>query len=156
MSIRVCRLAHPVSCEAHILMGMNLEDAHTLLDRIGALRHPCDLDLLIFFVKHPHTLMASEQLASFMGYDVKQLSESLDTLLETGLITRSQNRGQVARMYAFEGGGVHGAWLPGLVTLASTRPGRLALVQALKKRPSSTPPAQSGPANRAPCRLARP
>lgn len=118
-------------------MAMTQDDAQTLLGRIEALRHPCDLDLLIFFVKHPHTLMASEQLATFMGYDIKQLAQSLDVLLEAGLVTRSQTRAQVARMYELAGGGIHGGWLPSLVSLASTRAGRLALIRAMKKRSSS-------------------
>lgn len=112
------------------------DEAQTLLDRIDALRHPCDLDLLIFFVKHPHTLMASEQLATFMGYDIKRLAHSLDVLLEAGLITRSQNRAQVARMYVLAADGVHTGWLPALVTAASTPAGRLALINALKRRAS--------------------
>jgi DNA-binding MarR family transcriptional regulator len=84
---------------------MRPEDAHTLLDRIDALRHPCDLDLLMFFVKHPHTLLASEQLAAFMAYDIEQLAQSLDVLLEAGLVTRSQNPTQAARMHVFAGAG---------------------------------------------------
>ena len=122
---------------------MTPDDAQILLDRIEALRHPCDLDLLVFFVKHPRTLMASEQLASFMGYDVKQLAVSLDVLLDAGLVARSQSRAQVARMYVLATGGVHGGWLPSLVALASTRTGRLALIRALKRRPSPAPRAQS-------------
>ena len=117
-------------------MAVNQDDAQTLLDRIEALRHPCDLDLLIFFVKHPHTLMASEQLATFMGYDIKQLASSLDVLLEAGLITRSQNRAQVARMYTLATDGIHGGWLPALVTAASTPAGRVALMEVLKRRAS--------------------
>ena len=116
---------------------MTLEDeAHTLLNRVDALRHPCDLDLLVFFVKHPNTLMASEQLATFMGYDIKQLAESLEVLLAAELVTRSQSRGQVARMYVLSSGGIHGGWLPALVALASTRAGRIALHRELKKRSS--------------------
>jgi hypothetical protein len=114
---------------------MSLDDeAETLLNRVDALQHPCDLDLLIFFVKHPLTLLASEQLATFMGYDVKQLSESLDVLLDVGLVTRSQTRGRVARMYVLSEGGIHRGWLPALVALASTRAGRIALHRVLKTR----------------------
>ena len=112
-------------------------DAQTLLDRIDALGHPCDLDLLIFFVKHPRTLLASEQLATFMGYDIKQLAQSLDVLLGAGLVTQSQTPAQVARMYVFATGGIHEGWLPALVTLASTRAGRLALLRVLKRRSSA-------------------
>lgn len=122
---------------------MTSDDAQILVDRIEALRHPCDLDLLVFFVKHPRTLMASEQLASFMGYDVKQLAMSLDVLLEAGLVNRSQTRAHVARMYVLATDGVHGGWLPSLVTLASTRTGRLALIRALRRRSPPGPRAQS-------------
>jgi hypothetical protein len=115
------------------------DEGQTLLSRIDTLQHPCDLDLLIFFVKHPHTLMASEQLATFMGYDVDQLAASLDVLLDAGLITRSQTRGRVARMYVLAGGGIHGGWLPALAALASTRAGRLALIRVLKTRSSAHP-----------------
>ena len=133
----MCGLAQRAGWGGIHFITMRLDDAQTLLDRIKALRHPCDLDLLIFFVKHPHTLMASEQLATFMGYDIKQLAQSLDVLLEAGLVTRSQTRAQVARMYVFAEGGIHGGWLPSLVAVASTRAGRLALIRALKRRSSA-------------------
>ena len=124
---------------------MRPEDAHSLLDRVGALRHPCDLDLLMFFVKHPHTLLAGEQLAAFMGYDIKQSAQSLDVLLEAGLVTQSQTPARVARMYVFAAGGTPGGWLPALVSLASTRAGRLALIRALKGR---SPARTQGPVAR--------
>lgn len=117
-------------------MTMSSDDAETLLARIAALTHPCDLDLLIFFVKHPHTLMATEQLATFMGYEIKQLTRSLDVLVEANLITSSQNRAQAARMYVLAKDGVHAGWLPALVTVASSRAGRLTLMEALKRRGS--------------------
>jgi len=126
---------------------MSPNDAQTLLARIDALRHPCDLDLLIFFVKHPHTLMASEQLATFMGYDIKRLAQSLDVLLEAGLVRRSQTATQVARMYVFATGGIHGAWLPAIVTLASTRDGRLALIRVLKSQSPADPVAPLEPSS---------
>lgn len=114
------------------------DEAQTLLSRVAALGHPCDLDLFIFFVKHPRTLMASEQLATLMGYDLNQLAESLDVLLKAGLVTRSQTRG-LARMYVLAEGGVHEEWMPALVALASTRAGRIALHRALKTRPVVRP-----------------
>lgn len=118
---------------------MKADDASLLLDRFDTLRHPCDLDLLIFFVKHPSTLIASEVLAAFMGYELRQVALSLDVLIDAGLVTRSQPRTQVARMYIFCGTGSLGGWLPALVALASTRTGRLALMGALKSRPPGRP-----------------
>lgn len=95
------------------------------------LRRPCDIDLLMFFVRHPRTLMASEQLAAFLGYDVKQIAESLDTLLGAGLLTRTQNPAHAARMHVLAVGGSGGGWLPALLDVASSRDGRLALRLAL-------------------------
>jgi hypothetical protein len=110
-----------------------MKDDHIrrLLDRIGVLRRPCDLDLLLFFVRHPRALLSSDQIAAFLGYEVKWLSESLDVLVTAELLTRTQTPTSAARMYVFAVGGPHGGWLPSLVELASTREGRLAMRAAL-------------------------
>lgn len=116
---------------------MKHEDARRLFDRIGVLRHACDLDLLIFFARHPRSLLASESLANFLGYDLKDIAESLDVLLAAGLLTREQSPAHAARLYVFAidtNGGTDGDWLPSLLALASTREGRLALRQALTRR----------------------
>jgi hypothetical protein len=118
-----------------------------LLDRIGVLRHPCDLDLLVFFARHPRTLLASEQLAIWLGYEVKQIAASLEILLNAGLLTRAQNPTHAARMYVFAVDSTSGGWLPPLVELASTREGRIALKGGLSRRaPKDTGgPAAHGP-----------
>ena len=38
-----------------------------LLGSIGILRHPCDLDLLIFFHRHPRVILTSERLAAYLA-----------------------------------------------------------------------------------------
>jgi hypothetical protein len=124
---------------------MNLEDIPPLLDRIGLLRHPCDLDLLLFFARHPRTLITSEQLAVWLGYELKQIADSLEILLDGGLLTRTQNPTHAARMYVFSVGGAPGGWLPSLLKLASTRQGRLAAIQALSRH---TPKGAGGPVAR--------
>jgi hypothetical protein len=124
---------------------MNLEDIPPLLDRIGLLRHPCDLDLLLFFARHPRTLITSEQLAVWLGYELKQIADSLEILLDGGLLTRTQNPTHAARMYVFSVGGTPGGWLPSLLKLASTRQGRLAAIQALSR---PTPKGAGGPVTR--------
>lgn len=113
---------------------MQHEPARRLLDQIGVLRHPCDLDLLLFFVRHPRALLTSDQIASYLGYDVKQIGDSLDVLLEATLLTRSQNPTHAARMFVFAVRGPHGGWLPALVDILSTREGRLAVREALAGR----------------------
>lgn len=115
---------------------MRHDDARRLLDRIGVVRHACDLDLLIFFARHPRSLLASESLATFLGYDLKDIADSLEVLLAAGLLTRSQTPAHAARLYVFaithaDG---NGHWLHSLLEMAQTRDGRLALRNALMRR----------------------
>lgn len=121
----------------HALQGrieaVTQEDARRLLARIG-LTHESDLDLLLFFVRHPRALLASESLAGFLGYELKAIADSLEVLMAAGLLTRAQTPAHAARLYVFAPDDTHDEWLPSLVTLASTRPGRLALRQALRAR----------------------
>ena len=116
---------------------MNAKHARGLLDRIEVLRHPSDVDLLIFFARHPRALMANEQLAALLGYGIKQIAESLDVLLQAGFLRRIPNRAHAARMYVFVANGPNEGLLPPLVELACTREGRLAIRRALKRRPGS-------------------
>ncbi|MEO8632330.1 MAG: hypothetical protein ABI466_03150 [Chloroflexota bacterium] len=101
-----------------------------LLDRITVLRRTCDLDLLLFFARHPRSLLTSENIAAYLGYDLKDVADSLDVLSSAGIVTRSQTT-HVARMYVFTPGGTDGGWLLSLIELASTREGRVALAEAL-------------------------
>jgi hypothetical protein len=98
------------------------------------LRHRSDLDLLLFFARHPRSLLASEAVAAFLGYDLKDIAESLETLLSAGLLQRTQTEAHAARMYVFAADAPDGGWLPSLLRLASTREGRLALLGALEPR----------------------
>lgn len=116
---------------------MDLEDdAERLLNQLDVLRQPSDLDLLIFFARHPRALLASEQVATFLGYGVKEIGASLDRLVEAGFVTRTPNSKHAARMYVFAIVPPGGGWLPALRQMASTREGRLALMSALRRRSS--------------------
>lgn len=121
-------------------------DAHRLLARIEALKYPCDLDLLLFFVRHPRSLLAAEHLTAFLGYSAKEISESLDVLQGAGVLQRTPtpNPKHPARMYTFTAAGAGGDWLPGLLELAATREGRLSLRLALTVRRSGGPEAGVG------------
>jgi hypothetical protein len=77
---------------------------------IGPLWHPCDLDLLLFFHRHPRVLMTTERLAAYVGYDVKQIGRSLDTLLGAAVLQRSPNPTHEARLYFLRVGADEG-WL---------------------------------------------
>ena len=107
-----------------------------LLHRIGCLRHPCDLDLLLFFYRHPRAFLISERLAEYVGYDLPQVAQSLETLITGGLLRRSPNSTHPARLYVLTPGSVLGGWLAPLLRIAATREGRLAVLHALKQQSS--------------------
>ena len=94
-------------------------------------RNACDLDLLVFLHRHPRTLLTSEQLAAFVGYDIKEIAKSLETIIEAGLLERTQNPMHAARMYllVLDGHGYDG--IRDLLKLAATRNGRRGILQAL-------------------------
>ena len=116
-----------------------------LLDRIGCLRHACDLDLLLFFYRHPRAFLINERLAAYVGYDLQQVEQSLETLITAGLLRRSPDSTQPARLYVLTPGSTLGGWLSSLLRRAATREGRLAVIHALKQRQSSGPPASGQP-----------
>jgi len=110
---------------------MNREHARRLLHSIGFLRHRCDLDLLLFFVRHPRSLLTSDQIAAYLGYDLKRIGDSLENLLSAKLLTRSQSPAHAARLYVFAVNAPSGGWWPSLAEAVSTREGRLALRKAM-------------------------
>ena len=69
---------------------MEHDRAGQLVDRIGVLGQPADLDFLIFFARHPRILIATDRLAALTGYRPQQTADSLAVLLKAGLITGSQ------------------------------------------------------------------
>ena len=101
---------------------------------LGPLRHPCDLDLLLFFHRHPRVLVPSERLAAFVGHDGKRVRRSLDTLTEAGVLRHSPHPAHEARLYVLIRGASDGGWLEALLTAASTDEGHAALMRALKAR----------------------
>ena len=101
-----------------------------LLGSIGVLRHPCDLDLLLFFYRHPRAILTSERLAAYVGYDLNQLARSLDLLADAGLLERSQNPTHAARLYVLKTPAT--GWLRSVLDIASTREGREKLIRTMK------------------------
>jgi hypothetical protein len=121
------------------------EHARRLLDRIGVLRHPSDLDLLIFFARHPRSLLASEHLATFLGYSTKEMAASLDLLVDAGLVTRTQSDRHPARMFVFAQHGPDRGWFADLLKVGATREGRLAMLGALQRGAAEHPGADDPP-----------
>jgi DNA-binding MarR family transcriptional regulator len=141
--IRFIRLAGTICylvAFAHLAEPTNpMDPTRALLNRIPGLRHTCDLDLLMFFARHPRALIASERLAELIGYQLSDIARSLDLLLDEGLLRRIQNPTRAARLYVLATDGAHHAWLAAFVELGSTRQGRLALRRALIQCPHDRP-----------------
>ena len=113
-----------------------------LLDRIGCLEHPCDLDLLLFFHRHPLAYLQHERLAQYVGYDLPQVERSLETLMTAGLLQTSQESTRPTRLYVLSRrSSTLGGWLASLLRIAATREGRLAVIHALTQR---QPPGLAG------------
>ena len=113
-----------------------------MLDRIGAIREACDLDLLLFFHRHPRALLTGENLAVSLGYNRERIEDSIERLIEAGLLTRSQNPARAPRLYVLELDGVLGGLLSSLARIAATRDGRQATMRRLGSPPDR---ALSGP-----------
>ena len=118
---------------------MAAKDLRSLLDRIGSIRHACDLDLLLFFYRHPCALLTSELIVAYLGYEHEQVAKSLEGLIEAGLVTRSMNPAHAARLYTLQLGGASGSLLSSLLMIASTRQGRLDVKQLLESEPTQAP-----------------
>lgn len=104
------------------------------------MRHACDLDLLLFLHRHPRALLTSEQLAAFVGYDIKEVAKSLEAFIDAGLLERTQNPKHAARMYILVLDGPQGGGLDDLLKLASKRQGRHDILRALPAARSRSNP----------------
>ena len=134
-----------LSSEITIFTGSNkryqLEELKQLLAGISVVQNGCDLDLLFFLHRHPRTFLTNEQIAAFVGYDMKQVAKSLDAFIEAGFLERTQNPAHAARMYLLELNGPPSGGFKKLLELGSTREGRRAILDTLKSE-FSPPPAQ--------------
>jgi DNA-binding MarR family transcriptional regulator len=123
-----------------------------LLARTLVILNACELDLLVFLHRHPRTLLTSEQLAGFVGYNIKDIAKALDGFIEAGLLGRTAPQSRhAARMFLLLLDGPHGKPVNALLELASTREGRQSILEALNARESL--PEQPGSAPQ--MRLAR-
>ena len=126
--------------------AMVTHDLRSMLGRIPGIGHACDLDLLLFFYRHPRALLTAEQIVACIGYDGEQVAKSLDGLIEAGLLTRSQNPSHAARLYVLELQVLPGGLLSSFLAIAATREGRMQAMRLLGAGPGRTPSA--GPRRR--------
>jgi hypothetical protein len=133
---------YPRSCRSWILPErstgiQNIQPTDPLAELVEAagLRDACDLDLLLFFSRHPRVVLSSEQLAAFVGYDLVEVARALDLLLGAGLLKRTLNHGTPGRMYVLEVDHAE-EWLEPLRQVCATPDGRSALRALLRQRRS--------------------
>ncbi len=105
-----------------------------MLDQVRCVRRACDLDLLLFFVRHSCALLAAEQIFARLGYDFQQAAVSLEALVDAGIVKRSRGRTGAVCLYALEVGGLEGAALRSLLQLAETPSGRRNIMRLLESR----------------------
>jgi DNA-binding MarR family transcriptional regulator len=108
------------------------ETAHDVL--LNLLGCPCDLDVLIFFLRHPRVLLTLDDLAARVGYDVHDVGASIAVLAARGLLEHSKDgaerRQSEAVLYRFtlrKWDAIRGP----LLYLASSADGRRSLRRAL-------------------------
>ena len=116
-----------------------MADPSVLLPRIRGIRHACDLDLLLFFYRHPTALLTSEQIVACVGYPRARVEASLDGLIEAGMLTRSQNTSHAARLYVLALGSLPDGSLTSLLKIAATREGRQEVMRLLEGGPNRMP-----------------
>lgn len=118
-----------------------------LLDRVAAIHNRCDLDVLVYLFRHADALLTGEHVAAAVGCDLKQVAGSLDSFVFAGLLKRTRSRTDGPGMYVFAVGRPADGPLASLLELASSRPGRLEILQALASQVSRGGPEPSANLN---------
>ncbi|MEO8156395.1 MAG: hypothetical protein ABI648_01270 [Betaproteobacteria bacterium] len=111
---------------------MDAHELQSMLSRMTAVRHTCDLDLLLFFHRHPRALLTSERIADWLGYERDKVAQSLDQLIDARLLTSLQNAARPARMYVLQWGAVPDGLMSQFMKIAATRQGRQDLMRLLR------------------------
>jgi len=119
---------------------MTQYSVHGLLDGINAIRDQADLDLLLFSFRHPRALLTVDQLAAAVGHNRARVEASLAALIAAGLLGQLQHPTRPAYIFVFRPDEEdRSAAVMSLLEIASSRSGRLALLEALHARATTTP-----------------
>lgn len=130
-----------------------LDEAKRLVARTS-IRKASEVDVLVFLHRHPRTLLTIEQLAAFVGYEMKEVAKAIDAFIEAGLLERTQNPNHAARMYLLVLGDPRGGGIAEFLRLASTLQGRRDILQVLGS-PHALSKSQDAESQAAPVDIAR-
>lgn len=103
---------------------MSQQELRSMLAGIRHVRHACDLDLLLFFYRHPCALLTADQLVAYLGYERAQVGRSLEEMIAAGLVTRSKNPAHTARLYVLKPDALPGGLLRSFLKIVATHQGR--------------------------------
>jgi hypothetical protein len=109
-----------------------------LLARVQVIRAPCELDLLLFLYRHPRALLTNQQLAALVGYDMDQVAKATDEFIIARLLQRSTNFKHESHMYLLELNGEYEEDLTAILIMASSRQGRVDILEVLNSGQSRT------------------
>jgi hypothetical protein len=73
--------------------------------------------------------MRSRPTAVLLGYDLAQVDQALEILITAGLLRRSPDSTDPARLYVLAQESRLGGWLSSLLQITATREGRLAVIK---------------------------
>ena len=124
---------------------MTANRVHELLDGLTTIRRQQDLDLLLFLFRHPNALLTVDFLAAAVGHERGRVEESLEMLVAAGLLDRAKSPTLAAHSFVFRPTAPESVFA--LLQIASTRPGRLALLDALQQRAPHDAPHAKGTAH---------
>ena len=110
-------------------LAIDTLDIRKLLD--PGIRDACDLDLMLFFYRHPRVLLTADRLATCVGYDREPVARALDGLIAGGLLAQIRSRSNTVNLYVLELGGLASEALASLLEFAVSRDGRLSVLRLL-------------------------
>jgi len=103
-----------------------------LIEAAG-IREACDLDLLLFFSRHPRVVLTNDQLATYVGHEVEDVARALELMLGASLLKQGLSPSAAGKMYVLAVDDV-AEWLEPVRRLCATPDGRHALRTLLKER----------------------
>ena len=124
---------------------LNAPETMEVLQLVEAagIREACEFDLLLFFARHPRVVLSSEQLATYVGHEVRHVARALEVMLGASVLSQGPSPGAAGRMYVLAVDRV-AEWLEPVRRLCATPDGRHALRRLLKERRSQTQATTNG------------